>query len=386
MKKTLIVELNISGEGHYLSFLESCLGFVAENNLSSSHSFLVNSSGKAFVNPKFHSLISWVNLVENTESFLQKSKLEWQQVKEFATAADIKEVIFITIDAYQLAIALDFKIPFEVSGIQLRPHFRINKKTQGIKENLKFKLWRLKKSLMLRLFVSNKSIKNVFLLNDQSAVNDFNKQYRSVFRYLPDPIFDYPIDTNLNIRKLFGITSNQKILLIFGAIDERKNIPNLLKAAEQLSETENLFFLIVGAKLANYQVPLQELIKESEMVNPNLKIHWEKRFVDNGEMEAFFQQSDSVWVAYKDFFTSSGIVGLAAKYKKPMIGSSYGVIGEIIEQNQFGETVEPTNLEEIAPYLEQMNKAEELLSINSEKFVAEHSPYSFGKILLGFEN
>ncbi len=386
MKKTLIVELNISGEGHYLSFLESCLGFVVENDLSHSHSFWVNGSGKAFVNTKFHPLISWANPVENSANLIHKSKSEWLQVKEFATAAGIQEVIFITIDAYQLAIALDFKIPFRVSGIQLRPHFRINKRTQSLKENLKFKLWRFKKSLMLRLFVYNKSVKNIFLLNDQTAVNAFNKQYRNVFRYLPDPIFDYPIGTNLNIRESFGITPNQKILLIFGAIEERKNIPNLLKAAERISTIENLFFLIVGAKLANYHVPLQELIKESEAANPSLKIHWEKRFVNNAEMKAFFQQSDSVWVAYKDFFTSSGIVGLAAKYKKPMIGSSYGVVGEIIQQNKFGATVEPTNLEEIAIYLEHMNEAEELPSINSDKFVSEHSPYSFGKILLGFRD
>jgi glycosyltransferase involved in cell wall biosynthesis len=386
MKKTLIVELNISGEGHYLSFLESCLRFVVDNDLSLSYSFLVNSSGKAFVNTKFHSFITWANPVENAASLFRKSQSEWQQVKELSLTADIQEVIFITIDAYQLAITLDLKIPFRVSGIQLRPHFRIKKRTNGLKENLKFRLWRFKKSLMLRFFVSNKSVKNIFLLNDQNAVAAFNEQYKSVFRYLPDPIFDYPAEVGLDIRSAFGIAHNQKILLIFGAIDERKNIPNLLKAVESLSDTKNLFLLIVGAKLANYQVPLQELIKKSESVNPNLKIHWENRFVSNGEMEVVFQQSDVVWVAYKDFFTSSGIVGLAAKYNKPMIGSSYGLIGEIIQQNKFGTTAEPTDLEAIAAYLASIANSEELLPINSEKYVSEHSPYSFSKTLLSFQD
>jgi glycosyltransferase involved in cell wall biosynthesis len=385
MKKTLVIELNISGEGHYLSFLECCLKFVVDNDLAPSYSFLVNSSGKAFVSPEFHSLITWASPVKDTTSLFRKSQSEWQQVKEFTLTADIQEIIFITIDAYQLAIALDFKIPFRVSGIQLRPHFRIKKKTGSLKENLKFKLWRLKKSLILRLFVINKSVKNIFLLNDKSAVAAFNKQYRSVFRYLPDPIFDYPTKIGFDIRSTFGIAQNQKILLVFGAIDERKNIPNLLKAAESLSNTKDIFLLIAGAKLANYQIPLQDLIKESESINPNLKIHWENRFVSNGEMEAFFQQSDVVWVVYKDFFTSSGIVGLAAKYKKPMIGSSYGLIGEIIRYNRFGTTVEPTDLKETSAYLAHIASSGKLLPIDSEKFVREHSPYSFSKILLSFQ-
>jgi glycosyltransferase involved in cell wall biosynthesis len=212
-----------------------------------------------------------------------------------------------------------------------------------------------------------------------------NKLHKSnYFKYLPDPIYKYGYDKQ-NIR-LNGFSHNSYKYLIFGALDERKNITNVLTAYNAASLTFKSEILLVGPVQQPYLDYLNELIRGLKTIdNDHKKVFIRGEFVTNEEMEYYFSVSDVCLLTYKDFFGSSGLLGRAALHKKKVIGSNVGVISSLIDQYKLGITCDPHSIESISSGLSSVKSFTPDPGL-FKSYYEKHSPEVFLKTLLKVES
>lgn len=118
---------------------------------------------------------------------------------------------------------------------------------------------------------------------------------------------------------------NSGTLLFFGRIQEYKGLRYLIEAC-RLLEGEGIISKVIiagtGPDLAQYRDfllshPVYELIE---------------RYIEIEEIPKIFAQSDIVILPYTDG-TQSGVASLAINYKRPIIASDVGSIGEIVRDD-----------------------------------------------------
>jgi glycosyltransferase involved in cell wall biosynthesis len=228
-------------------------------------------------------------------------------------------------------------------------------------------------------------VSKVFVLNDQYTVDvlNGNKKFRNRMAYLPDPVFDVTKDKSINIRKLYEIADNQFIILIFGCIDDRKNVINSLSALENLSQEsqEKVTLLIVGKVMDSYRDEIEAKIKG---LNDSRKFGLivKDEFVDDVEMDALFQQSDLVLRMNINYFASSGIIGMSAKYKRPSIVSNYGIVADITTKYKLGTLVDPLNVSEIKQAIDNFIAKNEGVQSEGDLYYKEHNCEAYARALL----
>jgi glycosyltransferase involved in cell wall biosynthesis len=174
------------------------------------------------------------------------------------------------------------------------------------------------------------------------------------FKYLPDPVYVFT-SGGLSETKNMLNTGAYKFL-IFGWLDDRKNIINILKAYDGANFTFPTELLLVGPSreefLSRVNAELQFL---SSIDSFQKKVSIRAEFVSNEEMDNYFSICDVCLLIYKDFYGSSGLLGRAALHYKKVIGSNVGVVAELITENGLGVTCDPNSIEQITSALEAIN-------------------------------
>src|SRR5690606_9446975 len=138
---------------------------------------------------------------------------------------------------------------------------------------------------------------------------------------------------NFQLRKHYNIPENHLVLLQFGYADERKNNENIIAALNQMPHSA-ITLLIIGKFKPSYEAALHRLKTGSFQ----LITHDES--VSDEEMESTFRHSDVILRMNVNSFGSSGVVGIAARYNKPVIVSDTRVMAELVKKYALGETVD----------------------------------------------
>ena len=324
--KQLVCDLGVQLRGHNLGYIQNIINLLHEQEKINGREivFLFNAVAQGYLTPKFkNSSINTFYITNEENDTLEqyneqaeRRTAEWKLIKKYASPHHIDEVLILEFAQYQLSIAAE-TTPFKVSGIYFRPHYRIETIGTGLNNRIKYWLWRQKKFVLEYYMCRNKNLHNIFILNDEKAVIKMNNKLGDNFRYLPDPIYDYE-PVVINIRQNYNIHKDRFIFLIFGAIDERKNIEIILKSFEKLSPqlASKATLLIVGRVKSDYKKTLNSAVNHLIGVQPLLQVVNDDRFIEDGEMETLFSQCDVPLLLYRDFFVSSGLLGIAAKYNK----------------------------------------------------------------------
>ncbi len=220
------------------------------------------------------------------------------------------------------------------------------------------------------------------MLNDKTGVINLNKQvFKKVFFYLPDPTPAIEEEKDFEIRKVFGIEPNKKILLHFGSLRESKGTVELIQSLNLLSdEIASTCCLVIAGTPLNEQVEA----KINEAVNnvKKVQIVYVNEFISNSKMKSFFNQCNVVVMPYKNALASSGVIGHAIIAGKPVISTQHGLIGEIIKTNWKGELIDIVKPDKIAEAIER-SFITDYPDVNTKNFIEEHTPFNFSKILLG---
>jgi glycosyltransferase involved in cell wall biosynthesis len=129
------------------------------------------------------------------------------------------------------------------------------------------------------------------------------------------------------------------VVATLGSLSRRKGVLALCKAAERLS-AEPFLFVFAGKYEEESFTAAERLVLESLLRDPpaNCICHFEA-LPDEGAFNALVSVADILTVVYEHFPYSSNLVTKAALFRKLLIGTDQGCIGERIRRFELGVTV-----------------------------------------------
>lgn len=376
--------------GHHTEYITHIMDYLLVNaNKENNYYFVVHQS----FSKKYPEIWKKPNEIDNiyfieasaellkgltVKNRFSRSLNNFRVVDYYTKKYTINICYFLYFNTFQIALGLK-KTNYQVRGILFMQFTNMKKNT--LRENYYY----YRRYFPLLLCLKNINLDKIFILNDKSSCNFLNNKFKKqdLFAYLPDPIPQIELKNHYNIREEYGITSKKKIFLLFGSLSERKGVLETIQSTIELpfESQKNIVIFIAGkTKDQNLIFKIKESITTSK-AKSNVQIVLENGFVENDKMASLFQQTDFVLLPYKNPEGSSGILGHAMKAFKPVIGTSKGLVGKLINKFKMGCIIEDITPKEIANAISQHDK----ITIHPEliqPFLNKHSVTNFAKTLL----
>lgn len=227
-------------------------------------------------------------------------------------------------------------------------------------------------------------LKLVAVIDDMFVeyTNQFPHNGYKKIRFVPDVGKLTGKESQKSAREKLGIPQENFLILVYGSLTRRKNIENLLRAVD-LTSNKTISILLAGVQDENIQrllsTPLaQSLIARKQIFESN-------HFHDDSEEYCVFKAADAVWVGYeKRFQGSSGVLLQAAIARHPVLASSYGLIGKLVDQYGLGLRFDPNNINQISSAITKLlsdSNLRESFQQNGSLLAEKHSTTNFQKAL-----
>lgn len=237
---------------------------------------------------------------------------------------------------------------------------------------------RLRDILIMNLFVKSSIFNKVFLLNDEESPNWYNSKYKTKnFDYLPDPI---NIDESKTLLK-YNKCSDKIILTHGGGLTERKGTFVFLEALNLLTDDQRKRFkirLIGSAKTSDERKKIITFIDNNK---ESLDIYFSDQFVSFENLLNEINNSDYIIIPYYNWEQSSGLLGYAAYCKRPVIGPSKGLLGNLIFKYELGITLEEISSKALSNLLLKLDKNYKYHN-SSSVYVQSRTKFNFVNKLL----
>lgn len=302
----------------------------------------------------------------------RKSFKLFKLMDTYASKLEADNVMLMSLNVFQLAIPF-YKKRYSISGVLFKQFVRLDK------ESNKFVYYR--KYLQTKLMLLNRSIKNIFILNDGVAVKSLNVEFNtSVFKLLIDPIPEInPLD-DFDIYKEYNIPNNKKIFLHIGSLDYRKGSLEILDSLDFITEQvrDKIYILYVGKAKNNLKDDLND--KQKLLADQRI-FSWDASFVSNEKMKSLFNQCYAVLMPYKNSEASSGILGHAAASKKNVIATGKGLLKDLVNQYNLGILIDEVSSLQIANAITD-TVLEPYQVPDTDMFVSERTPEKFSETIL----
>ena len=387
MKRILLFDSNI--EGHHADYLAHLINYWTENKLQGELLIATNNLfAEKYAQIEPQSWATNVKLISIDAAELakleklapmQRSFTEWNLVKKYIAEFNPTHLVLMYFDIFQLAIGLESKVGCEVSGIYFRPNFHYE--ISGFKHRLN----QLLKKGMIQNALQKHFVKHLFSL-DSSAVKYANS-FKHGAKLLPisHPVKLYHIskDELTSARKFYKIPANKHVFLLFGFLDGRKGIAQLLDALKLMSahELDKMVVLLVGPTPTGFKEEVQNYIAS---LNNSVEIitHFEE--VRGRNIQTLFEISDYILALYQQHIGMSSVIVRAAVSQKPLLSSDYGFMGKMVKDNHLGAVVDSSSPEAIAQLLQKalLNQVS-FSKENLRKVAFENSDIHFAETIFG---
>jgi glycosyltransferase involved in cell wall biosynthesis len=325
-----------------------------------------------FSDPEFK---NWQEI--KAKSVTKRSFFEWELLRKYITESKSVYAFLMYIDYLQMALLTQKALPCPVSGILFRPTL-VNYPAHSVKEMLNS--WR--KNLTLKLFVKNNSLDSLFNL-DPFATDFIQQNWKTdKVKFLPDPVQVYPSTKSVaELRNDLQIEPNRKVFLIFGFLDSRKGISEVMEAVSNISKenSSKATLLIVGPWEESERKKFDEKIG-GVLQNSDIQIIVKDEFIQDEDIQAYFEVSDYILALYAKHIGMSAIMVRAAAAQKPFLTHNFGLMGKIVTENQLGMIVENDLAEKMTKLL-----SENIEVGNKEKmreFAELNSAENYAKVIL----
>lgn len=199
-------------------------------------------------------------------------------------------------------------------------------------KNIRYRL----EDLCFKLMARSRVMEKVFILNDKESSDMLNGLHKTKkFTFLPDPVPEVDMCSLENIRGKFNIPMSNKVFLHFGGLTKRKGTLEILKAIN-LCDNEQLkdkTFVFAGRIYQDMSEAFYRLIA---IVEQKVQILVFDEFCTYEFLYNLCYSSDVILMPYKQTNLSSGLLGYAAVFEKPVVGPSQGLIGHLIYKYNMG--------------------------------------------------
>jgi glycosyltransferase involved in cell wall biosynthesis len=273
---------------------------------------------------------------------------EWWLFCHYAKQGGADRGLMMYLDTYYLPLAIGLKASCPISGIYFRPTFHYGE-FPNYQPSWRERLQHYREKAILYQALRNPQLKTLFCLDPFVGKHLKSLYSQGNFVHLPDPVLLEPppkMPPEGLVEKL-GILSNRRVFLMFGALNERKGIFQVLDAILQLSpeQCQGICLLLVGESRISQELDVR--IADICQVQP-IQIIARYQFIPDEEISVYFQRADVILAPYQRHVGMSGILLLAAAFQKPVLSSNYGLMGEIVRRYKLGVTVDSTKITEIA--------------------------------------
>ena len=287
--------------------------------------------------------VEWVMLNDRscTESkagsLLSSCYKQSKMVKDIAIKENVDSIFLISLAGFVPFLPLLLPEKIKLSGIIYKIFLRRKiSKVRLMIEKLRY-----------ALLAKSSVVEKVLILNDPKSSIFFNKNYNcNKFIPLADPV---PQKTTniISLRDKYNIDQNTLVFLHFGSMDLRKGTLDILKSIDLLSplEVRDKVFIFAGKISNTISEKFNTLV--DQLNKRNIRIIVEDRFCEYEHLNNLCYTCDCILIPYHFTDLSSGALGYAALYNKPVIGPTSGLIGELIRDNELGmclENITPENL------------------------------------------
>lgn len=273
-------------------------------------------------------------------SLWEASQANARLLREAQETHDPGRVVAMYLDHLQLALAFGL-VPLgkaRLSGILFRPSLHY-----GEGESLGERVRQWRKRLLLRAMARTKRLDHVFTL-DHSAVPALRAiGLRAV--PLPDPVAPAPPGgaSAEEVRRRFGLDPGRVVMVLFGALDERKGVIPLLDALAGLSPTDlgRLGLLLAGPLVPRLRENVDERAATLRAHGAQVTVY--DAFVPVAKIQPLLRAADLVLGTYRRHVGSSAVLIRAAAAGRPVLSQDYGYMGEQVRRHRLGRTVDTEN-------------------------------------------
>lgn len=385
---SLIMETSYTG--HRSEYIAHLMKFInSRADLYGKYMFLLNEQMRALLgglSTSSNYSIEFIEISKKHGNYISKSFWEWEIASNLiGKHGNIREIIFMDIDTYLILTSSPKfkKFNLSVKGILFQPYIHFTAINGGVSFFIKKVL---KNYLFQKSAVSiNSNIRKLFILNDKNAVNIMNKKIKNVFYSLPDPIeYDSTIvhsNHSAEILDKYKINPYKKNLLVFGSIDDRKNIITIIDSLRLLpAEVKNNVHLIIAGQL--HTGMREKYIEYIEKYKHEISIAYNDGFVGAAEREPLFESSDLVLMPYINFYSASSVLGHAISHGKNVIAPNKGLLGKIVKENNVGIVVDSLDPAQIKDAIIQLLQKPSKFNYDSKRLIEEFSPVNFSQTIL----
>ena len=397
MKSNLFFDAKATG--HHGEFLENIILGLSKEDAAVSiiicHPFLSNRLNQCKLG--FSSKIKIkpiktdeIDFIESAKNRIQRGNRELKVLEKYLTESGATSLALMHMDIHQIALSrwkYSKKNLISIFGILFNPLVPPKRKT-SVNNNIASFLKRLRKKLQIFLMLRNKSIKSVFILNDMLAVDYMNSWSfsRNVFRFLVDPIPAGMIDIQVSKEK--PESNKQFNFILLGSIAPRKGSLEVIKALKYSNFPEGMTvsLRLMGAFSKGYPAYsklMKSEIKSLKFMRNDVRVLMKNKFIDNKVFCQEISNSNCVLAPYIGFSNSSGMIGHACRYQKPLIVSRDGLIGSIVESQQLGLCFDSSDIDSLVIAIEKMIRSDfEYSQLNAKTYFEKASHFEFARNLI----
>lgn len=234
---------------------------------------------------------------------------------------------------------------FDLSAIRYFPFLPIFL-TKGVKiDGIQYSLfpWAEKNFLIRKLDYAKyflykfySCFENIYTLNDAKSADKLNKFFHTTkFKFLPDPFVPIEYDLNKDYRKKHGISNEKIVFAHFGGLQSRKGTMVIMESLKLLTEEEREKYVFVFAGRV-YDEIKHDFYEAYEALKSSVNIIIKDGFCDYEYLASLCAGCNAILIPYLVTNQSSGIIGYASQFGKPVIAPSGGIIGRIVSEYEMG--------------------------------------------------
>ena len=192
---------------------------------------------------------------------------------------------------------------------------------------------------------------------------------------------DNPVSKS-EAREKLNLPSGRPILLFFGSIRANKGLEILLEALKSVTLSNPEVLLVVAGNVRRGMTfdCYSDIINRLDLAG-NVKTF--VKFIEDEDVDSYFAASDILVLPYKTFESQSGVLLRAYAHKKPVVVSELGAMGEIVNEDETGVTVEASNSEQLCDaIIKVLDNYDAFIAHYNSEIERKYSWESVGKITM----
>jgi colanic acid biosynthesis glycosyl transferase WcaI len=307
----------------------------------------------------------------------------WWVMRRYLIRTGAEIGYFLSLDHLTLPLGLGLGAGGRrLSGILFRPSVHYHE-IGNYKPSLGERLRDWRKAVLYRGMLRNPAVDVVLTLDPFFA--DFASEHYPGGKKVapvPDPAFPVAAVPANDDRTPAGLPQDRHVLLLFGALTERKGVLHLLEALRRLPDAVAGKTAVIIAGRVAPEISDRFLAKEAHVrrEKAGLWLKVENRWLSSAEIAALVRRCDIVLAPYQRFVGSSGVLLWAAHAGKPLLTQEYGLLGRLVRDHGLGIAVDTGNPSDLAAAITDMieQNPQTLLDTRAAAaFVSQRTPETF---------